>query len=44
MGIILGIAPLSNSWMIFIVLLYIALNIIDCYWVGAVPKDYIRIA
>ena len=33
--------PLSNSWMIFIVWLYIALNRtpnIDCYWVGAVPK------
>ena len=25
-------------------LLYIGLNIIDSYWAGAVPKDYIRIA
>ena len=33
--------PLSNSWIIIIVWLYIALNRtpnIDCYWVGAVPK------
>ena len=33
--------PLSNSWMITIIWLYIALNKapnIDCYWVGAVPK------
>ena len=33
--------PLSNSWIIIRVRLYIALNRtpnIDCYWVGAVPK------
>ena len=33
--------PLSNSWIIITVWLYIALNRtpnIDCYWVGAVPK------
>ena len=33
--------PLSNSWIIFIVYLYIALNMtpsIGCYWVGAVPN------
>ena len=33
--------PLSNSWAILIMWLYIALNRtpnIDCYWVGAVPK------
>ena len=33
--------PLSNSWIIIIIWLYIALNRtpnIDCYWVGAVPK------
>ena len=33
--------PLSNSWIIRIVWLYIALNKtphINCYWVGAVPK------
>ena len=39
----LGTAPLSNSWIINIVRLYIALNgtpNIDCYWVGAVPKEY----
>ena len=32
--------PLSNSWIITIIWLYIALNRtpnIDCYWVGAVP-------
>ena len=32
--------PLSNSWIISIIWLYIALDItpsIDCYWVGAVP-------
>ena len=38
----LGTAPpLSNSWIINIIGLYIALNStpnIDCYWVGAVPK------
>ena len=31
--------PLSNSWIITIIWLYIALNRtpnIDCYWVGAV--------
>ena len=33
--------PLSNSWIINIIWLYIALNRtpnIDCYWVGAVPE------
>ena len=33
--------PLSNSWRIIIIWLYIALNRtpnVDCYWVGAVPK------
>ena len=33
--------PLSNSWMIFSIWLYIALNRtpnMDCYWMGAVPK------
>ena len=33
--------PLSNSWIVVIIWLYIALNRtpkIDCYWVGAVPK------
>ena len=33
--------PLSNSWIISIIGLYIALNRtpnIDCYWVGAVPN------
>ena len=33
--------PLSNSWIIVIIRLYIALNRtpnIDCYWAGAVPK------
>ena len=33
--------PLSSSWIISIIELYIALNRtpnIDCYWVGAVPK------
>ena len=33
--------PLSNSWIISIVCLYIALNRtpnIDCYWGGAVPN------
>ena len=37
----LGTAPLSNSWIILIIWLYIALNRtpnIDCYWAGAVPK------
>ena len=35
--------PLSNSWIITIIWLYIALNRspnIDCYWEGAVPKTY----
>ena len=35
--------PVSNSWKIVIIGLYIALNRtpnIDCYWVGAVPKNY----
>ena len=38
----LGTAPLSNSWIINIIWLYIALNrtpSIDCYWVGAVPNE-----
>ena len=33
--------PLSTSWIINIIWLYIALNRTpntDCYWVGAVPK------
>ena len=33
--------PLTNSWIIIMISLYIALNRtpnIDCYWVGAVPK------
>ena len=33
--------PLSNSWIIHILWLYIALNrtpTIDCSWVGAVPN------
>ena len=33
--------PLSNSWIIITIWLYIALNKtpnLDCYWVGAVPK------
>ena len=41
LGFRLGTAPPSNSWMIDILWLYIALNgtpSIDCYWVGAVPK------
>ena len=32
---------LSNSWIMAIIWLYIALNStpdIDCYWLGAVPK------
>ena len=35
--------PLSNSWMMIIIWLYIGLNRtpnIDCYWVGAVLKVY----
>ena len=35
--------PCSNSWIIFIIKLYTALNRtpnIDCSWVGAVPKPY----
>ena len=39
MGIVLP--PLSNSWIINILWLYIALNRtpkLNCYWVGAVPK------
>ena len=42
LGFRLGTAPpLSNSWLILIIWLYIALNRtpdIDCYWVEAVPK------
>ena len=37
----LVLPPLSNSWIIVIIGLYIALNRtpnIDFYWVGAVPK------
>ena len=33
--------PLSNSWIIIIIWLYVALHRtpnVDCYWVGAVPK------
>ena len=33
--------PLSNSWIIITIWLYIAVNRtpnIDCYWVGAVPN------
>ena len=33
--------PLSDSWIIVIIQLYIAVNRspnIDCYWVGAVPN------
>ena len=33
--------PFSNSWIINIIWVYIALNgtpNIDCYWVGAVPN------
>ena len=40
-GFSLGTAPLSNSCIISIIWLYIALKrtpVIDCYWVGAVPK------
>ena len=36
-GFKLGTAPLSNSWIIIIIWLYIALKRtpnIDCYWVG----------
>ena len=39
----LGTAPLSNSWMIILIWLYIALNRtpnVDCCWVEAVPKSY----
>ena len=35
--------PLSNSWIISIIWVFIALKRtpnIDCYWVGAVPKGY----
>ena len=35
--------PLSNSWIINMIWLYIVLNRtpnVDCYWVGAVPKLY----
>ena len=37
--------PLSNSWIISIIWLYIALNRtpnIDCYWGGAVPNACVR--
>ena len=37
--------PLSNSWIIFIVYVYIVPNMtpsIDCYWVGAVSKGFTR--
>ena len=36
-----ALPSLSNSWIIIIIWLYIALDRtpnIDCYWVGAVPK------
>ena len=39
--------PLSNSWIIVIIWLYVALNgtpNIDCYWVGAVPNTYLMCA
>ena len=39
----LGTAPLSNSWIIIIIRLYIALNRTpntDCYWGRAVPNGY----
>ena len=35
------LSPLSSSWLINIIWLYMALHRtpnIDCYWVGAVPK------
>ena len=38
--------PLSNSWIINIIWLCIALNRtpnIDCYWVGAVPNIQLRL-
>ena len=41
LGCRLGTAPLSNSWIISIIWVYIALNRtpnMDCYCVGAVPK------
>ena len=41
LGFRLGTAPLTNSWIIFILWSYIALNRtpnVDCYWGGAVPK------
>ena len=37
------VPPLSNSWIINMIWLYIDLNMtpsIDCYWVGAVLKVY----
>ena len=40
-GRIWVLLPLTNSWIIDIMWLYIALNripSIDCYWVGGVPK------
>ena len=42
-GLFWVLPPLSNSWIINVISLYIALNRtpnIDCYWVGAVPKVY----
>ena len=42
-GFRLGTAPLSNSWLVNITWLYIALDRtpnIYCYWVGAVPKAW----
>ena len=41
-GQTLGTAPFSNSWILIIIGLYIALNRtpnIDCYWVGAGHKE-----
>ena len=42
---ILWVLPhLSNSWIMHVIWVYIALNRtpnIDCYWVGAVPKIYL---
>ena len=40
-GLAWVLPPPSNSWIIIIIWLYIALNRtpnIDCYWVGAVRK------
>ena len=42
-GIIWVLPPLSNSWIIIIIWLYIALNRtpnIDCYWRGQYPRHH----